>query len=217
MGIIPVVNGIVLSAMPVGEYDKRLSILTKERGKITAFARGARKPKSPYIAAANPFATGSFEIYEGKNSYTLGKADIKEYFGDLQKDLKKAYYGLYFCEVADYFSREAPDEDERITLLFKALKALEKETLSVEHIRAVYEFKTMVINGEYPDVFSMDESAMPKSVLYAFQFIALKNAKEAFTFTLAEDLESGFTDIVGKYKREFFSHNFKSEEFLNLV
>ena len=74
------VTGIILYATLVKEYDKRLVILTKERGKITVFANGARKAVSQLRAASQSFVMGTFTVFPGRDSYTLVKAEVREYF-----------------------------------------------------------------------------------------------------------------------------------------
>ena len=74
------VTGIVLKTSNLGEFDKRMVLLTKERGKITVFARGARRQNSRFMAVCNPFSFGEFKLFEGKSAYNLMEASISNYF-----------------------------------------------------------------------------------------------------------------------------------------
>lgn len=151
------VTGMVLFVSSTGDYDKRVVMLTKERGKITAFARGARRQSSTLLAATNPFAFGEFTLYEGRTSYTLVQASISNYFSNLSTDYEGVCYGCYIMEVVDYFTRENADEIGMLKLAYQTLKALAETKLEKKLIRHVFEFKTLVIQGEYPEVFQCQQ------------------------------------------------------------
>lgn len=147
------VTGMVLSAMPVGDYDKRLVILTKELGKISAFAKGARKPTSAFLACSEPFSFGEFTVYVGRSSFNIMSVEITNYFPELRKDFHSLCYGLYFCEFTDYITKESIDEKEKLKLLYQTLRTLIKGKMQLPLIKVVFELKMMALNGEAPQVF----------------------------------------------------------------
>lgn len=139
--------------MAIGEYDKRLVILTKEYGKITVFAKGARKQHSALLACTQPFVFAQFTLYKGKTAYQLISVQQVTYFDVLRKDLEAVVYASYFCEVASYFTRENLEATEVLKLLYQSLRILEKNTIEKELVRYIYDLKITAYNGEAPQVF----------------------------------------------------------------
>ncbi len=236
------VSGIVLSAISIGEYDKRITLLTKELGKVQAFVRGAKRPNSRFSAVANPFAFGSFELYAGRNAYNLAGASIRNYFDSLKSDLDAIYYGSYFLELADYFGRENIEAMQQLNLIYLSLTALGDERFSKELVRFIYELKTLVINGEYPDFFScavcgkkedligfspqrrgcvcrncfsqIAAEPLLTSSLYALQYVTSSPIEKLFTFRVSEEVEENLKRIMKGLMKRSLDRPLKSLAFL---
>lgn len=240
------VTGMVLLASPVGDYDKRLVILTKERGKITAFARGARRQNSMLLAAANPFVFGTFRLYEGRSAYNLIQANVRNYFTELVTEYPGVYYGFYFLEFADYYGQEENDESQMINLLYASLRALLRPSLDDRLVRRIFELKAMVINGEYPQVFSCnacgsreniegismragavycasctrlapDLQRISPSALYAMQYIIASPIEKLYTFTVTPEILRELSNLIDRCVHSHVEKHFKSLEILSVM
>ncbi|MGN0242748.1 MAG: DNA repair protein RecO [Lachnospiraceae bacterium] len=240
------VSGIVLSTMPIGEFDKRIVILTKERGKIAVFARGVRRQNSPFAAACQPFVTGDFTVYEGRSSYTLQTVFVREYFDSLRIDYHTVCYASYFCEVADAMTVEYNDERGILNLLFHTLRTMTRQKVPLQLIKCIFEMKLLALSGQGMQTFScvrcgkgdkelhwfdslsggvLCESCagslshtdhMTESTLYTLQYIMSSSIEKLYSFLVSDEV---MTELVRISQNYFFTHvdkKFKSLEFLNL-
>lgn len=207
-------TGMVIKVTPAGEMDKRLVILTRERGKIAAFARGARRPGNQLMAVSRPFAFGQFSLYEGRDSYTLQSAEITNYFEDLSLDVEGTCYGSYFLELADYYARENMDGTELLKLLYQSVRALLKPALKNELVQRIFELKAMVLNGEYTET---PPRPVSESANYAWEYVTLSPIEHLYTFTLTDPVLEEFARCVEINKKRYVDREFHSLDILEAM
>lgn len=209
------VTGMVLSSVPAGEYDRRVEILTRERGRISGFATGARRPGSPVMAAAQPFVFGTFVIAEGRSAYKIREARVDNFFAGLRKDVSGSLYGTYFMEVLQYVTRENNDETALLMLAYQTLRALESDAFDNRLVRAVFEIKTIMIEGEYPG--PRRDTKYLDATLYTLDFLFRTAPARVYTFSVKPEV----LEELGSYARwlckKTWDHRFQSLEILELL
>ncbi|MBQ9341485.1 MAG: DNA repair protein RecO [Lachnospiraceae bacterium] len=207
-------TGIVLMSSAVGDYDKRIVLLTRDLGRITCFARGARRQNSALLASTNPFAFGEFEMFAGRDSYTIVKTNVKEYFRELSIDPDLASYGFYFLEIANYYTRENLDGSDMIKLIYVSLKALLSEKLDFILVRRIFELKAMQLNGEYPVI--RDDMPYLEATKYAMNYVIKSKIEKLYTFTVLPDVLEEMGSIIDTFMSKHIDRNFNSLSMLHL-
>lgn len=95
------VQGIVIRGMDYGEGNKILTLFTREIGKVSVVARGAKKVKSRFGSAAQLFTYGDYLFFKSGQLGTLNHAEIIEGFHPLREDLDQAAHASYLAELTD--------------------------------------------------------------------------------------------------------------------
>lgn len=118
------VEAIVLHSRPFGEADRLVTLLTRERGKHRAVARGARRPRSTLAAGVQPFVRASYLLWRGRSLDGISQCQVLEGFRPLREELERMARAACACELADGLLREDDPQPEVFALLLEGLRLL---------------------------------------------------------------------------------------------
>ena len=210
--------GMILSASTMGEYDKRVVILTKDDGRFPAFARGARRPKSSLSAVTEPFCFGEYHIFRGRDSASIEEASVNNFFPGLRTDLDRLCMGMYFCEVADYFTREGMSAAAELELLYRSLLALETDAVPHKLIRRIYELRMLMLSGYAPYYNEEDKCwvddigkwKLSETAAYTVGQILTKQTRALYSFSVSDTVFAELDRVIGAFFRRNTDKDFKS-------
>ncbi len=151
------VKGIVISEVQFRENDKMLTVFSDLHGKISVFARGAKKSGSKFTASAQVFCYSELELVSGKtNVYTLRDAHLIESFYGLRTDLDKLTYASKIVRLASKVIQEELEDKESLRLILNSLHFLSESENEYnkfyELIYCVFRMRLVYLQGYLPPV-----------------------------------------------------------------
>lgn len=118
------VSGVVLRHRDLGEADRLVRLLTRERGKLSVVAKGAKRPKSKLASAVQPFTQSRLQIAVGRSLDIITQAQLVDSHYALRTDLTRLAYANHLSELVDAFLEEGQRSARVYDLHLGALRRL---------------------------------------------------------------------------------------------
>ncbi len=144
------VQALVLYSRPLGEGDRLLTLYTRELGKISAVAPGARKMKSKLAAAVELFTRGHFLLYRGRSMYTVTQAAQEGQHQAIRQEMKLYACGLYLAELVTKAVEENEANPAIFELLLESWQHLETGRTKPVLLTRYFELKLLDLLGYRP-------------------------------------------------------------------
>lgn len=166
--MVETVRGLILRETTVGESDKIMTVLTAEKGRISVFASGAKRLKSPLFAATQLFSYSELTVFHGRESYSLRQGDLIESFFHMRDTLEGAALAGYLADVCADISLEGEPEEKLMRLLLNSYHAIANRLKPMDQIKAVFELRATAEAGFLPNLVAC--AGCGESVLDTYYF-----------------------------------------------
>ncbi len=145
-------RGIVLREYPVGESDKFIHVLSKERGFIEISVRGGRKTVSKNAGGSQLFAYSVFSVRCDKGRYYLDSCQPINIFYKIREDLQRLSLAGYIAEVISYTSGQHEQKNDVMRLVLNTFHFLAEGSRECNLLKSVFELRLMTEIGMMPDI-----------------------------------------------------------------
>jgi DNA repair protein RecO (recombination protein O) len=159
-------DALVLRTYALGEADRLVVFLTRDRGKKRGVAKSARRPRSRFMGALEPLTEARVAYFESARRELVGlnyAETIRSPLGltsgawdssPLKLSNAAAQDGLahvaYFAELLNEWAQDA-DADERLYRLGASMLEALAAGVPVEPLARYFEYWLLRLQGLYPD------------------------------------------------------------------
>ncbi len=129
----------MLRSIAYGDADAVVQLLTRGRGRIAAFARGARTSRKRFGGALEPFTRVEALLAEreGQELWALREARVIEGHARLRDDLNRIAHAGYATELVHDLTRAGEPADGLFSVLDEFLTRLEAGAATSARLRAL--------------------------------------------------------------------------------
>jgi DNA repair protein RecO (recombination protein O) len=142
-------KGINLKSFKIGEADKIIRIFSRDHGKISLIAKGARKPKSKFGGRLEPLAYNEYLLATGKSLYVLSQVGTIESFYKLREDEEQLKAAAFAVKLIDSSTDDGQKNPELFDLLLNSLQMI-GEGIQVDVFKLFFQLRLMEIEGFFP-------------------------------------------------------------------
>jgi DNA repair protein RecO (recombination protein O) len=120
-------QGIIIRRRNFGEADRILTIFTVDKGKISAIAKGVRKPLSHLGGHLELFYIVDLIMAEGRNFDIITASEVVEDLPNLRKNLQLTGKAYYVAEIIDKLINENQESKSIFKLIYNTLSGLNND------------------------------------------------------------------------------------------